>query len=395
MDLLADAPMKWEPPADPNLTTLAQTGASLWTRDTPKVIAFDTETTGLSYHDEAFCVTVAWACDDVIKGPGVYGYYFELEVPGVKEFLRKLFAHAEVLVGHNIKFDMHKVAKAGIVTDWSKYDLHDTEAMSHLDDEHRPKGLKDLAVSVLGENETIKVPATRTVDGTKEEYEKDVPREKYEIDQARAWAKKHYGFSSIKDVGYHLLPRGVIVPYSIKDAEFTLRLAQVLHPRILRFPDLAELYAQEMKLTRTAIYSMEQAGMRVRGGYVRQQILAYRKRVIQHELDIERIVGKQVRTGKIPPKEREQYFNPASNPEIAAFFAGVGEVHDNYDAEKLSQIKHPLAAKLLAYRADAKLLNTYFLALDQETGEDNIYHQSVRQHGTVTGRTSNGAERGD
>jgi hypothetical protein len=41
-----------------------------------------------------------------------------------------------------------------------------------------------------------------------------------------------------------------------------------------------------------------------------------------------------------------------------------------------------------------KILNTYLLAIKR--GEkDGVFHPSIRQHGTVTGRTSSGGAKGD
>jgi DNA polymerase I-like protein with 3'-5' exonuclease and polymerase domains len=381
----------WTPPPDPDLQLLAETGWRQWEMDQPTVLAFDTETTGLEYYDTAFCVTIAWASDDVIQGRIAAGHYFELDRIDCREAVATILDRAEVLIGHNVKFDLHKleVTMGWQLKPWQQ--LHDTEAMAHLLDEHQPKGLKDLAVSVLGESDTILVPATKG--GV--EYEKEVPREKWEIEQARVWAKRHYGLDSVADVGYHLLPRGTVVPYAIKDAEWTLRLGGRLHPQVLAFPDLTELYEREMLLTRTALYSLEKAGLGVRLDYVNARIAEYRTKVLKHEGDIEAIVGKQVRTGKIPTKERDQYFNPASNSEIAAYFTAAGYPREQYQAEQLREIPHPLAAKLLEYRSDKKLLETYFEGLKRDTGADGVYHPSIRQHGTVTGRTSSGSERGD
>lgn len=377
--------MSWEPPPEPDLERLTATGFAMWEMDKPTLIAFDTETSGLTYADHAFCATVAWWSNDVIQGVIPAGHYFELSVPGCIQGLERMFSAVRCMVGHNLKFDLHRAEAAGFFMpeQWDGVEFHDTEAMSHLDDEHRPKGLKDLMVSVLGEKDTILVK------------DKEVPREKWEIDKAKLWAKKKYGLASVRDVGYDLLPRGTVVPYAIRDAVDTLRLAAALHPKVTRYDDLAQLYQQEMMLTRTAIYDVERYGMKVDRDYVKMQIREYRKKVLTAELAMESLVGKPVRSGKMTPKERPQYFNPSSNDEIGEFFRAVGEVRDNYDAEQLETVKHPLAPVLLSYRKDRKLLDTYFLALDAETGDDGVFHQSSRQHGTVTGRTSGGKERGD
>ncbi len=390
---------KWEPPADPDLRALAGTAWENWQLDKPKVLAFDTETTGLEYHDTAFCATLAWVHDDVVTGrKEVVGHYFDFErVPQTREAVQTIIGYADTLVAHNAKFDVHKLEAQGIVIRPDQV-LHDTECMAHLDDEHRDKGLKDLAVSVLHFNDTIQVPgkAKNKETGKMEDVVRLKPRSAVDLAKAKDWAKKHHGLRSVKEVGYHLLPRGVLVPYAILDAVWTFNLARELLPRVLRYPDLTELYWRELELSRGAIYEMEKAGMGTRPEYVAAQIGVYAQRCTVHELGIEQTVGKPVRSGKIPPKERADYFNPsASSPDAAAFFEATGNGRDNYDAEALATIDHPLATKLLAYRKDKKILDSYFIALQKATGADGVYHQSLRQHGTVSGRTSGGKERGD
>ncbi len=400
----------WEPPDDPDLKALAAEGWERWIMEKPTVLAFDSETTGLTYYDTPFCFTVAW--------PDIYGavegHYFEVDRFDSRQMLQEMFAHAKVLVGHNLKFDMIRAQQAGIVTDWSQYDLHDTEGMSHLDDEHRPKGLKDLAVELLGFEDTMLVPATRKCkpcDGVKgydpdcrvctgtgrEHYDKPVPRSKWEIDQAREWAKKQHGLASVKDVGYHLLPRGTVVPYAILDAEWTYSLARLLQPRIAAYPEtLGELYAREMRVVTEVLLPAEDAGMATRVDYVRDQVLAYRKVCIKHEQAIQQLVGKVVRRGKIPKKERAEFFNPSSSaPDVGEFLTAHGFARASYDAENLKGIEHPLAKVILEYRRDSKILESYFIALQNECGDDGIFHPSIRSFGTVTGRTSAGKERGD
>jgi DNA polymerase I-like protein with 3'-5' exonuclease and polymerase domains len=413
---------EWSPPPDPDFGALAAEGYAAWQRDLPTVISFDTETTGLSFHDTPFCVTVAWRGDHLLAEDDVAGFYFEtdreVKTPegdpiDTRAILTEIFDHAKVLVAHNIKFDMHRMDWLGCVGDWRQFDMHDTEGMAHHIDEHQDKGLKDLAVAHLGWDDTMLVPATRKCkfcNGEKgnlecgichgkgrEEYEKPVPRSQWEIDKAREWAKKEHGLDSVKDVGYHLLPRGTVVPYAILDAEWTYRLAMMFQPIIAKYPDtLGQLYARELRLATGALYETERAGMGTDVAYVAKKIKEYRRRCIEHEQQIQLLVGKPVRRGKIPPKERADWFNPsASSPDVGDFLTAHGFPRDSYDAENLGGIQHPLAVRILEYRKDTKILESYFISLQKETGEDGIFHPSIRPFGTVTGRTSAGSERGD
>lgn len=373
-------------PPDPDFEKLANDCWEAWLTDRPEVVAFDTETTGLEYHDTPFCVTVAW--DGIL---GVEAHYLELVKHDAREIAQTILGQARLLIGHNIKFDLQKVGLVDLY-DWRQLtpeQFEDTEGIAHLDNEHRPKGLKPLAVEVLGYDDTIEV---MYADAVKREREgrpttRLVSREKYELDRVR----RKLGLT--KDDGFHLIPRAVLVPYAIKDAEFTLGLWKTLRLNIAAFDDLSSLYDQERELT-LVFRDSEEHGLGVDEEYVASMVKEYGRRIAQHELKIEAIVGKPVRTGKIPPKERDQFFNPASSDEIAKFFKARGFDRESYDEENLTGINHPLAPALLEMRGDAKLLTTYFRPLQKGTRK-GVFHPSIRQHGTVTGRTSSGKERGD
>jgi DNA polymerase I-like protein with 3'-5' exonuclease and polymerase domains len=374
---------------DPDFEQLAREGWFAFQRDQPSLVAWDTETTGLEWSDEAFCVTAAWYNAD----GGVEAHYFELVKLDTYPLTSSILRTSNVWVGHNLKFDIHRAINGSLVLtdDVEEKELHDTEALAHLDDEHRPKGLKTLAVNLLDiTEETIEVPIKT---GPNKGQTKLVPKEQYELEQAKKWAKKEYGLTSVKDVGYHLLPRGVVVPYAIKDAEFTLRLYTLLRPRVERFSDLWSLYQQEMRLTR-GFTRMESKGLGVNSEYVQKKIKEYSRRVLEIEARVESIVGKPVRSGKMTEKEKKLYFNPNSPDQIASYLQRAGFSPESTDEAALSEIDHPFARAVLDLRSDNKILNTYLRGIRKGV-VDGVFHPSIRQHGTVTGRTSSGGERGD
>lgn len=364
------------PPPDPDFRALALAGYEQWKIDRPKVIAFDTETHGLAFNDGAFCATVAWENET-----GVVGHYFEFDKFDSREAVRRIFAAAETFIGHNLKFDLQKAIHAGVLERdrLTPEHVHDSEALAHLDNEHRPKGLKDLMVTVLGHRDVV---AVEQKDGTT----KHVPREKHELDFVRRKMKL------TKNDPWSLLPRAIVMPYAVKDATATLELYLKLRPLVAQYGDLWGLYEQEMELT-LVLLDMETAGMRIEREYVARMIREYTKRVFGIDQEIEEIVGKPVRTGKMTPKEKPLYFNPASAPQIKETFTELGFERDSYDDKNLAQINHPLAAALRRRRADAKILSTYFMPMKDEE-RDGILNPNFRQHGTVTGRMSSGKQEG-
>jgi DNA polymerase I-like protein with 3'-5' exonuclease and polymerase domains len=384
---MTEAP--WVPPSDPDFVTMEQECYRAWARDAPSIVAFDTETSGLEWFDDAFCVTVAWRGEQ-----GLEAHYLELVKHDTRPLTIAILEQADTLIGHNLKFDLHRVINLDLfdARTLPRKTLHDTECAAHLDDEHRRKGLKVLAVDLLGVDvETVEVPIKSGPNKGKTRLE---VKEAYEIGLAKKWAKKEYGYATVNDFGYDVLPRGVVAPYAIKDALYTYMLFEYLFPLVERYPDtMLKKYHEEMRTTRTFL-DMEASGLGVDTAYVERTIKEYAGRLLQHELKIEGIVGRPVRTGKIPAKERDSYFNPQSNTDIPAFFGRAGFKREKYDEESLRTIPHPLAEALLELRGDAKILNTYLRALKRGTRE-GVFHPSIRQHGTVTGRTSSGAAKGD
>lgn len=339
---------------------MAREGFAAWKRDQPGVLAFDTETTGLDFYDEPFCVTVAW------RSPAghVESHYVELDTDDNREYVHAMLEHSPVLVGHNLKFDIQKVLLVGLAERerLCGNELEDTEALAHLLDEHRRKGLKYLAHKLLGED-------------TDEEEA---------VKAAKVKIKKEQGFASESEIGYHLLPREIIVPYALKDAEFTLRLWEVLRPQLAAHDDLASLYALEMELS-LVLLDMERAGFSVDLDYAQDQTRAYGRKIIETEQRIEQLVsrpiGKNVKKGE---------FNPNSPQQIVAWFdEEVGITLLSTDKTHLAKVEHPLAEALLELRHVTKLHGTYFLPILKET-RNGVIHPNFRQHGTVTGRMSSG-----
>lgn len=365
----------WVPPEDPNFHTLCTEAYAAWWRDKPELIAFDTETSGVQFFDEPFCVTLAWRSKD----GRIEEHYLETErLPLGKETASIILNATPRWVGHNIKFDLQKCILAGIIKreDVTPERIEDTEALAHLDNEHRLKGLKKLAITVLHEEDVVEV---ETMSGPYKGKIRQVPREKWELDKARRQLKRK------QEEGYHVLPRGLIVPYAIKDASLTLRLYEALHPRVHKYADLASLYRQEMELT-LVLLDMEAQGLGVDKDYAKSQFKFLTKEVFNTELEMETVLGREIGKAKTQ-------FNPNSNPQIAQFFTENGYPSDKYDREVLEDIPHPLASLILCLRKALKLRDTYFRAM-LEGMRFGVFHPSIRQHGTVTGRTSSGKETG-
>ena len=307
-------------------------------------LAVDTETTGLGWYDEAFLVSFA-------ERSGSFA--LSLRDPEELERAREMLGTGMSLVFHNAKFDLQKLILAGLLDRDNLPEFHDTEALAHLLDEHRSKRLKDLARDLLG----------------------------LETDEADVIKAEKRKLKLTKDDGYDKLPRELVIPYAIKDAEYTLGLYEYLWPRLCRFPELVELYHQEMALTR-ALLEMEAHGMGVDVEYLEETAKEYAGEILKVELEIQEITGIE------DPKF------PNSPKQILEWFAEHGVELTATDRAALEAVSHPLGERLLALRKLRKIEGTYLRGLLKEQ-RDGIVHPWIRQHGTVTGRTSSGGYSGD
>ena len=112
------------------------------------VISFDTETSDLQYsvlqlEGISICNGTSSLYIDLFENP---------EFDRIIELLRLFFKSVEIVIGHNLVFDLKVLHKYGI--DCNHCQLYDTMVADHLIDENRRHGLKFLAGTILGE-ETI------------------------------------------------------------------------------------------------------------------------------------------------------------------------------------------------------------------------------------------------
>lgn len=314
--------------------------------DNPKYVALDTETEGLGFDDKAFALTCAWYSDKELKSA-----YIDLsETP---ELGRNLVALVDTGVFHNAKFDIQKLRVTGILE--RKLNFEDTEGIAHLLNEHRPKRLKYLTKTELG------------IETVEEEDLKKALR-KLKIKKAD---------------GYKNVPREILEPYAVKDAEYTLQLFHHFLPQIEAHEDLFRLYQHEKELTWTLL-DIEEAGMGIDREYTAKTLKIYNSRKLRLELQIRDLA------------ERES-FNPNSNPQIRDYFNEKGIVREKYDKQSLLEIKDPMAKVLLDLRTTSKMAKTYLEAMlcesvprQMQDELQHILHPHFRQYLPVTGRMSSG-----
>lgn len=330
-----------------DLTLRARAAYNAWSADLPSVMAVDTETTGLTFDDKPFCVTVAWKN----KLSEIKGHFIELEKverpDKVAEQVADMLGRTPHLVFHNAKFDMQKLRLVGLMRSRTAGSFEDTETIAHLLDEHQRLGLKSLARELLG-------------DETDEEAELKAVRRKLKLR---------------KEDGYHMLPREVLLPYAIRDAELTLELYYKLAPQLVPHLDLLDLYRMEKELC-LVLGSMEARGMTVNLDYLTHTTKEYASKALRTEVAIREMVG-------------DENFNPNSPKQILAAFAERGIELESTDREALEGVDDELARLIVELRQVRKIHGTYLTSLlDEQKG--GIVHPWFRANGTRTGRMSSG-----
>lgn len=330
------------------------------------MLALDTETNGVHWHADAFCVS--WATD---TAEGI----FWLDEPGAKESCRDFISCYDTWVFHVAKFDLSKLIK---LYGWDIVNgrtIHDTHILYHLLDENRDNSLKQLAIDVLGHEDNIEVEIKS---GPNKGQKRLVPREQYEIKQAL----KEKGLPA--GAGFEHVPREVLEPYAIKDARFTYDL-HVLGREV--FPsEFEEVYQLEMELIPHLIL-MENNGTHVDLARVNDYIEMY-----QHSIDTLLI--------EIRNEVEDEDFNPNSTQQIQKFvkerFKKDMDSTDKAAVEKAIETGSPKLAEFLKsiqkLRELNKTLNTYFIPLKEEVRSDGVFHPYYKN--TVrTGRMASGAEK--
>lgn len=336
--------------------------------DRPGIIAVDTETTGLEYYDEPFAATLTWRRPD----GSLASWYIDLEADGREgrvQRLRAILTHTPAWVFHNAKFDLQKLLLIGAITeaDLEQVELHDTQTLYHLLDENSPKGLKDLAVRVLNYDDTIEVEVKS---GPNKGRKRRVPKEQHHLNAVRRQLKLK------KADGYHWLPREVVVPYALRDTEFTLQLWEKLWPRVQRKGEsLVRLYQDSMEL-QAVLLRMEADGFALDLPYLEETTSEYGARVMEAWQRVVELTGRPD-------------LNPQSPAQLLEAFRARGINLESTDKAALDGLDDDLARAVLEYRAVKKIHTTYLRGL-MDAQRNGIVHPSFNADGARTGRMSSG-----
>jgi DNA polymerase I-like protein with 3'-5' exonuclease and polymerase domains len=327
--------------------------ATPYTYNKTNLIALDTETTGVDWYDSMFALSVAWWRLDEIQS--AYMDHRENWTGNMITYFSQ--GASEEHVYHNAKFDIQKIITCPhsmiVIEDYLRLSapmIHDTQIMAYVLNSDRRVGLKELARVELG----------------------------LETDEEEALKRYRREHKLTKADGYDKIPSSILKPYALKDAEFTLQLADLYIPQLIE-QGLWDLYRHEVEMMLVCL-QIEMKGIMTNRPYIHKQIMDLGHVIRSHAAAIANVCGDD--------------FNPNSPKQIIDWFLTQGIHLPSTDKVSLSATNHPVAQAILRLREAKKLLNTYFIAMRDEPGDDDILHPGFRLQNTVTGRMASGGEQG-
>ena len=314
------------------------------------IIAFDTETTGLDYHNDTL-VGFSFALSKeqayyVAMHHNYLGVPNQVSLDAAKEAIAKLFTCK--VVGHNIKFDLHFIANLLGRDDFNVY--ADTMIMAWLDNPEQQVALDKLAEKHFG----------------------------HEMIHFKDTVKKGDTFASVE--------LDDACKYAAEDAMMTLRLFELYREKMEQNEQMQhEADAVEYPFIATLL-RMEREGIRINAHVLEGFKSEVLQRLMELTQEIYSVSGSE--------------FNINSTKQLGVVLfetlnLPVGKkTKTGYstDEKVLSTLKdaHPVIALLLEYREIFKLYSTYIeplLELCASDAKSRIYTSFV-QTGTATGRLS-------
>jgi len=356
-------PAHWYAPGDPRLESLIREVAD------QKVVAIDTETTGLTkWKDVPLFWSLAWGERRICMPVSTLPYFREIFNDPTKDWL---FVNA--------KYDCHMLANVGIHLAGR---LIDVSVMHSLLYEEASHALKEMAAQILGWRwqdffDTFKAHTLTDAAGVKRKEsvgEMLLRCEKEDLD--------------------------TLVEYASNDAYGTLKLWEKLHaeltnsPTFSLYPDtyanLADLfYKTEVPFTKV-LFKCERNGILIDHKYLaslEEPALAELRSI---ERDIVRAAGRMLNPSS--PKQLVEFFIQERKLRPLKFTKG-GATGIKAPSVDVGFLEHyastdDVAALVLKHRELSKLVGTYIKGLQTSTDPHGRIHTSFNQSTARTGRLS-------
>ena len=320
-----------------------------------KVIAIDTETTGLDYMDaDLVGVSMAYEAGKAFYIP--FGHekqeVSQLEEKIVLQKLKPFLEKAKnKIIGQNIKFDRNILARYGIQINSIK---NDTMMMSYVLDASATRHNLDALSSYYLNHKT----------STFEEV----------------------AGKGVKQVTFDKVPLDLATNYAAEDADITLRLYEVLESKLNSIKPLKKLM-EDIEIPLIEVLSdMEQNGTLLNSKILTSQSKDLESRIKKLEKLAYEIAGEEFNLGST--KQLREIFFEKLNYRVIKKTPGGQPSTDEKVLQELSE-EYELPKVLLEHRTLSKLKSTY---TDKLPGQISLntgkVHTSFHQAVTTTGRLS-------
>jgi DNA polymerase-1 len=251
-------------------------------------------------------------------------------------------------LGHDIKYDQHVLANHGVAL---RGIAHDALLESYVIESSARHDVESLATRHLGA-QPLSIDA---VTGTGAQR---LPFEQVEVARASA--------------------------YSAEDADITLQLHAVLHPRLAAEERLERIYGAIEMPVREVLYRMERTGVLIDARQLEAMSHQLGQKVLEIEGRAHKEAGQPFNLGS-PKQIGEILFEKKGIPVVRKTSSGAPST-DEEVLEKLA-LDHPLAGMLLEHREISKLKSTYTDKLPKMVNpQTGRVHTTYSQAVAVTGR---------
>jgi DNA polymerase-1 len=318
-----------------------------------ELVCFDTETTGLDPL-QARIVGLSFAIE---PGRAAYiplahhyaGAPAQLPLDRVLSRLKPWFENAGAKkLGQNVKYDQHILANHGVRLAGV---AHDTMLQSYVLESHRPHDMDSLAWRYLD----VKTITYADVTG-----------------------------KGANQIGFDQVEVGRATEYSAEDADITLQLQGVLHPRVAADAKLDFVYAQIEMPTREVLFRMEREGVLIDSALLAAQSRELGERIMALEEQAYQTAGQPFNLAS-PKQLGEILFVRMQLPVVKK--TATGQASTDEDVLQQLAADYPLPKLLLEHRGLSKLKSTYAdklpLMVNARTGR---VHTNFGQATAVTGR---------
>ena len=317
---------------------------------TKQIVSFDTETTSVCAID-AELVGLSFACEEK------EAWY--IAVPAEREqaekyvnIFKKVYESPEIIkVGQNVKYDIQVLKNYGIEV---KAPLWDTMIAHYLINPGRENNMDSMAESLL-HYQTIHIEQLIGPKGPAQKSMRNLsPAEVYQ--------------------------------YAAEDADITLRLKNVLEPKLKEVGAEELFHDIEMPLV-PVLADMERNGVRLDTKALDDVRTTFTQRMTELEQEIYQLAGESFNIAS-PRQVGEILFGKLKIVEKAKK-TKTGQYQTSEEVLQSLSSKHPIVEKILAHRGLKKLIGTYVDALPRLINPNTGHiHTSFNQCVTTTGRLS-------